>query len=348
LKSNIEFLYCIVGLGSIGKYHAETYSKLPGKFLFIDPDENASEWAKKFIKQDYKFYKNIMDSQTYISSIDLPKIGIISNWGNQHYSSLIDLKNLGFKKFLIEKPIASSLQQIDHLLKMVKNEKIQFVAGFGWRHSGLPEKIKEISSLYLGGNPQLISMTGGAFGTVTNGIHFLDLAISIFDSNPQFVFSNLKSDKINPRSKNLDFWNGVSSWSFPNDKNLIISSSNKSSIASSIEIICAKGKIIIDNKMSVSVYKRDTSEIENDPRVTRLGPTFKQKDLGYIPDYSKANNRLINPLINGTEDISINEEREIMATKSMIYALISSSLGRKIDITEKIENKYYNKEWKIS
>ena len=38
-------------------------------------------------------------------------------------------------------------------MHMAKNENIKFIAGFGWRHSGSPEKIKEISNLYLGGNP---------------------------------------------------------------------------------------------------------------------------------------------------------------------------------------------------
>ena len=346
--NNNKFLYCIIGLGSIGKRHAEYYSKLKGELIFVDPLDSTHDWAKNNIKKNFKFFKKINKAKPYLDQNNFPKLGVISNWGNQHYSTLLELNHLGVKKFFIEKPVANSIYQIDNLLNMAKNKKIEFVAGFGWRHTGLPEKIREISHSHLGGEPQLISMTGGAFGTVTNGIHFLDLAISIFDSNPISVFSNLKNDKINPRSKELDFWQGISSWSFLDNKNLIISSSNQSSVASKVEIICPKGKIIINEDMSVSSYKRDESEINNDPRIIRLGKAIRQKKLDYVPDYSKAYDRLISPLLNLNDINTIDEEREIIATKSILYSLVSSKLGKKITINENINDDDYKKEWMIS
>ena len=348
MKPNENFLYCIIGLGSVGKKHAKYYSNLKGELIFIDPLESVYDWAQNNINRNFKYFKKINKAESYITRNKLPKLAIISNWGNQHYSSLLELNQMGIKKFFIEKPVANSIYQIDSLLNMAKNKKIEFVAGFGWRYSGLPEKIKEISCSHLGGDPKLISMTGGAFGMVTNGIHFLDLAISIFESEPISVFSNLKSDKINPRSKELDFWQGVSSWSFSNNKYLIISSSNHSSVASTIEIVCPKGKIIINEDMSVSSYKRDESEIKNDPRVIRLGKASMRKGLNYIPDYSKAYDRLISPLLNLNGDKIINEEREVIATKSILYSLVSSKLEKQISINEKIDDIYYNKEWMIS
>ena len=60
----------------------------------------------------------------------------------------------------------------------------------------------------------MISVNGGAAGIVTNGIHYLDLAISIFNSSPKSVFSNLFSSSINPRSSDLDFWEGTAYFNF--------------------------------------------------------------------------------------------------------------------------------------
>ena len=348
MNSENKNLFIIVGLGSIGKRHAEYYANLNGDLIFIDPMDNVFGWAKTNIKKDFKFFKKISEAKSFIVASKLPKLAVISNWGNQHFSTLLDLKKFGISKFFIEKPVANALYQIDNLLDMVKNKEINFVAGFGWRHSGLPDKIKEISTSYLGGIPQSISMAGGAYGVVTNGIHYLDIAISVFDSNPLSVFSDLKNDKINPRSNELDFWQGVSIWSFPDNKKLIISASNQSSVSPLVEIICPKGKIIINEDMSVSTFKRDASEIENDPRVIRLGKAFKQKKLDYMPDYSNVNNILIEPLINNSDSSVINEEREVMATKGIIYSLISSLKGQKINISDKVEDKYYNREWMIS
>ena len=84
----------------------------------------------------------------------------------------------------------------------------------------------EISKKKLGGLPTLMCVNGGAMGIVTNGIHYLDLAISIFQSHPKYVISDLRNMKINPRSKALDFWEGSATWGFKNNKQLSINTSN--------------------------------------------------------------------------------------------------------------------------
>ena len=96
---NKEFLYCIVGLGSIGKNHAVYFSNLQGELIFIDPDEETYSWANKNIKKDFKYYKAINLIGDDFNLNDFFSVAIISNWGNQHYSSLIELKNLGVKNF---------------------------------------------------------------------------------------------------------------------------------------------------------------------------------------------------------------------------------------------------------
>ena len=100
--------------------------------------------------------------------------------------------------------------------------------------------------------------------------------------------------------------------------------------------------------MAVSVFKRNETEIKNDPRIIRLGKVHRVKDLDYSPDYSKVNKILIESLINSSKNNIINEEREVIATKCMIYALISSIEGHKVNISYSVEEKYYNKEWMIS
>ena len=158
----------------------------------------------------------------------------------------------------------------------------------------------------------------------------------------------MKNNKINPRSKDLDFWQGVSSWLFADNKNLTISSSNQSSVAFTIQIICPTGKIVINEDMSVSVYKRNELEIKNDPRIIRLGIPERHKNLDYIPNYSTVSEKLISPLLDIEDSNIISGEREIAATKCILYALISSKLNKKILINENVSEKLYKKEWMIS
>ncbi len=343
-----SYFIVIVGLGSIGRRHAEYFSSIKGEMIFIDPSKTVFTWAKETKEDKYKIFKNIEDAKPYIVKNNLPKIAVISNLGHQHYSSVLELYDMGFKNFFIEKPVVNALYQIDKLTSMIIDGKINIVTGFGWRYSGLPEKITNISKLHLGGVPLLINMVGGAFGMVTNGIHYLDLAVSIFNSNPLSVISDLDSQNINPRSNKLDFWEGSSVWNFPDGKKLIINASNQSSVSSIIQVICPKGKIVINEDMSVSTYKRDDIEIAKDPRVTRLGKPVKLNELNFKPDKSKVYDILFLPLFEMDKKMLTSVEREMIATKSIIYSLISSSLEQKLNINDDVDEKYYNMEWMIS
>ena len=50
-----------------------------------------------------------------------------------------------------------------------------------------------------------MNVNGGANCIVTNGIHFLDLACSVFEKEPTNVFAKVESKNINPRGKHLGF-----------------------------------------------------------------------------------------------------------------------------------------------
>ena len=99
---NKKFLYFIVGLGSIGKRHAVHFSNLLGELVLIDPDPYVHSWASENIKKNFKYYKSINLINADFNLSDFFSIAVISNWGNQHYSSLIDLKNLGVKTFSLK------------------------------------------------------------------------------------------------------------------------------------------------------------------------------------------------------------------------------------------------------
>ena len=347
MKLNIENLFLIVGVGSIGKHHAKYIASIKQKFILIDPDINVLVWAKSQFKNNFHFFTSIPEAHNYVNNEKCNRIAIISNWGTQHFKTLTKLNDMGIKKFFIEKPIVNCMADLNTLSHLVKNNHVQLMSNFKWRNSGLYEKILKISKEHLGGDPSLISISGGAFGIVTNGIHYLDMAFSIFKSEPKSVVSDLINQNINPRSSELDFWEGSATWSFKNGRKLSINSSNQSSIAPDVQIICPKGKIVIHRDMSISAFRRDQLEINENPAITRLGVTKQIKEINFKPKIKNVNSYLINSLYQNNLDELITM-RDISVTKNMLYCLASSALSKKLDLNEKLPNKYYHFQWKIS
>ena len=97
-----SYFIVIVGLGSIGKRHAEYFSSIKGEMIFIDPSKKVFTWAKETNKDRNKIFKNIEAAKPYILKNNLPKIAVISNLGHQHYCSVLKLYDIGFKNFSLK------------------------------------------------------------------------------------------------------------------------------------------------------------------------------------------------------------------------------------------------------
>ena len=335
--------FTILGLGSIGKRHSEFVASLDGEIICIDPNEDARKWCANNIDKAHVF-SNLQEASKIISNFKGKKIGIISNWGTLHYSSALELIELGVLNLYIEKPIVNSLLAIDSLLNL--NGEIKLIGGFQNRYTNIDNVIKEVSRSRLGGKPSMISVNGGAAGIVTNGIHYLDLAISIFGSPPDSVISNLSSSNINPRSQYLDFWEGSASWNFPGGRMLVINFTNLSSVKASTEIFCPVGKIKLNEDMSINIFERDQDEIKADNRIIRLGVAKQITQVHYRPENNNLFTRIFDPFFD--DSLEVDMGRELDATKAMIYALASNKIGKKLFLETKLDKELYEFEWQIS
>ena len=337
--------FIILGLGSIGKRHAEFLSSYNGELVCIDPNPEARKWVTDNIQSPACVFSSLQEAQAHITSSSLKKIGIVSNWGTLHFQSILDLKALKIKNLYVEKPIANSLRALDALGEM--SDQLQIIGGFQNRYTNISESIHRISEDELGGLPTMMTVSGGAAGMVTNGVHFLDLSISIFGSNPIAVVSNLSSSSINPRSQELDFWEGSASWEFSGNRYLAINFTNLSSVRQTAEIFCPKGKIRINEDMSMNIFQRSESEILADNRIIRLGTARKKDSDPIAPIGDQLFSRIFLPLFQ--EDRShYNNDRELSATKAMIFALIASKKEKKVFLSEQPEKNWYEYEWQIS
>lgn len=346
-KNTKNYLFAIAGLGSIGKAHARNVSSLASELVLVDPSDDARAWAENYFEGKAEIYESLDAASEFIARSKSHKIGIVSTWGTLHRDTIQILFEMGFKNYFVEKPLSNSLESLDEIKELVIKHQLRLVVGFQSRYAGISEYIKEVANQELGGPPSLMAMSGGAFGMVTNGIHYLDLAVSIFNDHPKSAFSDLNSSKINPRSGDLDFWEGSSTWRFSQNRSVTISATNLSSVRQVVEIYCPLGKLRLNEDMTLGVYKRDPKEVEQDNRIIRLGKAIEDESLGFSPDYKDYHLKMLSPLMDDRVQPP-DVEREIIATKAVICALISSKLQRKVSINDQPDDDLYSFPWKIS
>ena len=337
----------LVGAGSVGKKHALNMDSIFEKLIIVDQDPNALKWCAENLNKDITTYQNLENALKKIDNAD-EYVCIIANWGVDHDSVFFKSYEKGISKFYIEKPFANSLFKIDQIKKIVKEKKLSVVSGFHHRHSNLLGQINDVAKKYLGGLPELISVSGGANCIVTNGIHFLDLACSIFKSNPISVSADLNKEYINPRSKYLGFWEGVSSWNFPKRRKINICFTNKSSVRLTCNLICPKGIINISIDGDMNIYIRDDEEMKNDPRIIRTGDVYKSEIVkNWQPTQFIENTKnLVFSLSSDNNNFDI--DRETIATEWIIGALISNEMKSQQFNLLSNDKTFYEKEWPIS
>ncbi len=340
----------LVGAGHVGKRHALKLTKIFDDLIIIDPNEEALDWCASNLNSKTQTYTDIekfIEENIYDLS---ESVCVLANWGVDHSDSFHKLAKAKVKKFYIEKPFADSIKKIDEINNFAKKNKINIVSGFQLRHSGLPEKIKNISLDVLDGEPNFISVSGGANCLVTNGIHYLDLAVSIFQSTPETVISSLNLDNINPRGKHLGFWDGSSSWKFKNGASLNISFTNKSSVRLKFEIYSKNGYLEVSDHgdyATINVFKRNTDEIIIDPRIIRTGYAHYDK-INSIKKFDLSKT-VLNLFLTLKEDkYFFNLERETIATKCILGSLIANHEKKLMFLPILKENICYNKRWPVS
>jgi predicted dehydrogenase len=99
-------IFLIVGLGSIGRKHLSTLNHYypSSEILVVDPA--------------YPPGKQTFDSITFLVGAQIPDsssandVAIVANWGPDHFNTFLALVDAGFKRIMIEKPLADSLYEL--------------------------------------------------------------------------------------------------------------------------------------------------------------------------------------------------------------------------------------------
>jgi UDP-N-acetylglucosamine 3-dehydrogenase len=183
----------VIGVGNMGRHHARIYHQLTTTKLvaIADPDKSkGEEIAKKYFTKYYPNYKDLLNNE----KIDLISIAAPTKF---HKEIALACINFGIN-ILIEKPIASTVNEAKQIVQKAKTKGIKFTVGHIERFNPAVLKLKEmidedklgeivmISTFRMGPTPVQIK---DANVIVDIGVHDIDIMNWLFGKLPERVYS---------------------------------------------------------------------------------------------------------------------------------------------------------------
>ncbi|RJP54596.1 MAG: gfo/Idh/MocA family oxidoreductase [Deltaproteobacteria bacterium] len=198
----------VVGVGYLGQYHAEKYSKLSGVNLVGVVDINharALEIADRFNTRAFFDYSDLFDEVQAVSIAVPTKL---------HYRVAGDFFSNGID-ILLEKPIATTVAEADTLIEMAEKKNLIFQVGHLERYNSAIVAIQDVLN-----NPMFIESHRLSFFTeratdvdvvLDLMIHDLDIILSIVNSDIDTIDAvgvPVISPKIDIANARITFVNG--------------------------------------------------------------------------------------------------------------------------------------------
>ncbi|MEG1502059.1 MAG: Gfo/Idh/MocA family oxidoreductase [Synergistaceae bacterium] len=120
----MEIKVGVVGVGHLGMHHARIYSEMPGVKLVgvVDNDKDRVEMIANTLNVPY-----FTDLESFIAATSPDAINIVVPTKN-HYEVAVKAMNHGIH-ILVEKPVTTTLQEAEELLRLVKEKKLILQVG---------------------------------------------------------------------------------------------------------------------------------------------------------------------------------------------------------------------------
>lgn len=190
----------VIGTGQWGKNHARVYKELPSTELIAVCDVNA-ERAKAMAEQYGS--KAYSDSTEMLKDKSIQAVNVCT-WSTILAQEAMKALNAG-KHVLVEKPMATTPEQAEQLVKTAQENGLHLTVGFLMRFiPGLQQIRQSVENKKIG---ELVCATAkrvsqwperiGDVGVVKDtAIHDIDVMNFIFNQQPTSVYANMGSMRI--------------------------------------------------------------------------------------------------------------------------------------------------------
>lgn len=189
----IKLKAAVIGVGNMGRHHARIYSELEDSNLVAVADLNKELGKEIALKFGCKFYSN------YQEMLDKEKPNIVSIATSTSSHHKIGLDCIKRKiDILIEKPIASGVEEAQELINEAEKESVILMVGHVERFNPAVRKVKEL--IKKGDLGDVVSLNVRRLGLVPPkikdvnvivdiGIHDIDIFNYLLERFPEDVFA---------------------------------------------------------------------------------------------------------------------------------------------------------------
>jgi predicted dehydrogenase len=337
----------LIGVGSVGKHHAKIMANRYEKLFLVDPAQDVADWLRGNIECEYEIFTSLSEAIATPLLNSLSTTAVISHLAPDHFEAFTKLADAGVRHIVCEKPISDSLFAGREMVDRADQEDIRLAVGFPRRFSKTAKTINSVSNSELGGPPSSLVVHGGAKCLVTFGAHFVDLALDIFDKPPLRVAGFGSSQPINPRRKDLGYWEGSLSWEFPGNRYLTISFTNQSSVQALGVLYAPHGTMNLYPDGRVTMVKRNMEEIAKDPRVTRVGVCV-DTPTQVIPANAPSELSVILDEVESESDISYSSKVIMESLEASIGGLIAAETKQVVEFPISKDHPMYRKSWNVT
>jgi predicted dehydrogenase len=338
----------LVGYGSIGRYHAPVLDAMCASLAIVDGKEEARRQAKEALPA-----ARTAGSLAELDGQGLGRetLAVIATWGPSHAPLFHELVDRGVRHIFCEKPMANSVAEARRMVERAERERVALGVHHFIRFTRFAPALREFAATHGLGEPVALQVEGGAGCLLTNGLHWIDFASTLFGAPPRRVVSTARAKPINPRSPDLMLYGGTAIWSFDDGREAVISLNEHSSLTLSARIYFRDAVVEVDKGVErISVRRRDREAVERFPAVTRTGAAVETLLEGQLPgmrsfqegletalEETAAGEVVTSPAAAGEEAIS-----------SCIGALVSAREGRAIDLPIRPDSPEGREPWPIS
>ena len=330
----------LIGCGSVGKKHLSKLIELGQKIWVVDPNEDARQFALSRSDLISGVFPSI-ESFLKAEGAPLINLAVIANWGPDHFYAFEKIKDLSPHTIIIEKPVTSKLSDLYLMKTHLEKSKASIFVNFHLRFDSGFKQLSELCDSSKYGTPALISIVAGAKCISTNGIHWIDFSNQLIGSEWDKIDSSMSSQLINPRSKDLNFYEGFTNITYKNKSSTNVSFTNNSFMDMQITIVWKNAKGVIVNGF-LTVYEAET-EIPHDQPVTRSA-LFAKKVFEAPFSVDGFNN--LYAQIDDKKGFVM--ENALEANELLILSLIASKTSSQLSYGESIQEDLINFDWKIS
>ena len=337
----------LVGVGSVGKHHAKVMAERYERLLLVDPSPEVKDWLKGQIHSEHEVFTSLSEAIDALSPNAISTTAVISHLAPDHFDAFTKISDAGVRHIVCEKPISDSLATSMAMVNRAEQQSIRFSVAFQRRFLQSAKVINSVSQSELGGPPSSIVVHGGAKCLVTFGAHFVDLALDVFGSPPLRVTGFGNSQPINPRRKDLGYWEGSLTWEFSGNRYLTISFTNQSSVQALGVLYAPHGTMNLYPDGKVTMVKRNLEEIAKDPRVTRVG-VCEDSPVQVIPGSAPSELNVILDEIESDSDISYSLKHIMESLEASIGGLIAAETKQVVEFPVSQNHPLFGKLWNVT